>query len=187
MYSVVRECICGLCKITNSKKVCKKGIDYFIILMNPYNFTYNIIIMKNLILLTFVFATYFYNWGQIYFENNFDRTIYVALGYYSETDEFSGWITRGWFKVIPGETAQLLSYNPSGQNLYYYAQTENGKKKFEGDASLLVNPSDKFYIKNADLKDTQTKYPSYKYYNFIHVDKGNWDFLKLKYTIRFYG
>ena len=187
MYSVVRECICGLCKITNSKKVCKKGIDYFIILMNPYNFTYNIIIMKNLILLTFVFATYFYNWGQIFFENNFDRTIYVALGYYSETDEFSGWITRGWFKVIPGETAQLLSYNPSGQNLYYYAQTENGKKKFEGDASLLVNPSDKFYIKNADLKDTQTKYPSYKYYNFIHVDKGNWDFLKLKYTIRFYG
>ena len=143
--------------------------------------------MKNLILLTFVFATYFYNWGQIFFENNFDRTIYVALGYYSETDEFSGWITRGWFKVIPGETAQLLSYNPSGQNLYYYAQTENGKKKFEGDASLLVNPSDKFYIKNADLKDTQTKYPSYTYYNFIHVDKGDWDFLKLKYTIRFYG
>ena len=155
--------------------------------MKPYNFTYNIIIMKNLILLAFVFVTYFYNWGQIYFENNFDRTVFVALGYYSETVDFSGWITRGWFKVIPGETAQILTYNPSGQNLYYYVQTENGKKKFEGDASLLVHPSDKFYIKNADLNDTKTKYPSYKWFNFIKEDKGNWDFLKVKYTIRFYG
>jgi uncharacterized membrane protein len=143
--------------------------------------------MKNLLILLFTCLLYLQNWGQIFFENNYERTVYVALGYYSETDNYSGWITRGWFKVIPGEKAELLNYNPTGQNLYYYVQTENGKKKFEGDVSLLVHPTDKFYIKNADKQDTKTKYPSYKYYNFIHVDKGNWDFLKLKYTIQFYG
>lgn len=143
--------------------------------------------MKNLLIFLFTCLMYLQNWGQIFFENNYERTVYVALGYYSVTDDYSGWITRGWFKVIPGETAVLLNYNPSGQNLYYYVETENGKKKFEGDASLLVHPTDKFYIMNADKQDTKTKYPSYKYYNFIHVDKGNLDFLKLKYTIRFYG
>jgi uncharacterized membrane protein len=143
--------------------------------------------MKKLLILLFTCVIYLQNWGQIFFENNYERTVYVAFGYYSVTDNYTGWITRGWFKVIPGETAELLNYNPDGQNLYYYVQTENGKKKFEGDASLLVHPTDKFYIKNADKQDTKALYPSYKYFKFIQEDKGNWDFLKIKYTIHFYG
>jgi uncharacterized membrane protein len=143
--------------------------------------------MKRLLFALLSLNFSFASWGQVYFENNYDRTVFVAIGYYANSTNFQGYITKGWYKIPSGETKKILGYNPENQYLYYYATTEGSKKKFEGSYLMLMHPSDKFQIWDADKSETKTTYPSYQWAKFNQIDKGNWDFLKLKYTIKFYG
>lgn len=142
--------------------------------------------MKKLILSLILILSAFFANAQVYFKNNYDEPLWVTLGYHVNTKEFEGWKTVGWFKVIPGEKKELLSFNPSGQYLYYHAHTEGRVKSFGGESNLLVHPVNAFKIKNADKEYVKEEHPEYAWYKFIQVDKGKLDALKLKYTIEFY-
>ena len=142
-------------------------------------------IMKTLLILIILTLTSLSLKSQIYFKNSYDEPVWVTLGFYSDTKEYKGWVTKGWYKVAPGEKKQILSYNPLSQNIYYYAQTKDAKKKFEGKASLLVHPTNSFTIKNADKEYVKNENSAYKWYKFRELNKGGIDIVKLKYTIDF--
>jgi len=141
--------------------------------------------MKVILLTLTLILTSFVAKSQVFFNNSYDEPVWVALAYYRDTKEYKGWVTKGWFKIAPGEKKEILSFNPMGQYLYYYAQTKDAKKKFEGKTSLLVHPTDAFTIKNADKEYVQKEKPAYKWYKFREVNKGAKDIVKLKYTIDF--
>ena len=123
--------------------------------------------------------------GQVYFNNKYNEPEWEAIGYKSESKEYSGWVSRGWFKVDPGETKEVLSQNPFNVYIYYYAETEGGKKKFEGNSTFIVDKKDAFFIKNADMNYVLKDNQNYTFYKFRELNKGNSDLWKLKYTIDF--
>lgn len=124
---------------------------------------------------------------QVYFKNNYNEPVWVTLGYYIDTKSYKGWVTKGWFKIAPGEKTEILSYNTTTQYLYYYAETRNSNRKFAGNTTFLVNPKNQFYIKNADKEYVKKENPIYKWYKFRTVNKGGIDIWKTKYTIDFGG
>lgn len=141
--------------------------------------------MKTILFSLFLTLTTLTAKSQVFFKNSYDEPVWVVIGYYSDTKEYKGWVTKGWYKVSPGERKEILSFNPMGQYLYYYAQTKDAQKKFEGKTNLLVHPTDAFNIKNADKEYVQKETPAYKWYKFREVNKGGADIVKLKYTIDF--
>lgn len=142
--------------------------------------------MKKLFLLLIItLAINCKSFAQIYFNNKYTEPVWVCIGYYSDGNNFKGWVSKGWFKIEPNETKMVLDYNPLSRYLYYYAQTQNGIKKFEGSQSFLVDPINSFLIKNADMKYVKTNNPNFKWHSFRQVDKGLKDLAKLKYTISF--
>lgn len=141
---------------------------------------------KKLILsIAILLSSYLTCRAQIYFNNNYDEPVWVSLAYFSDSKEYKGWVTKGWFKVEPGEKKEILSYNPMGQFIYYYAQTKDAAKKFEGKSSLLVDPIEAFTIKNADKDYVKKENSKLVWRQFREIDKGLKDMLKLKYTIDF--
>ncbi len=57
---------------------------------------------------------------RIYLKNSCDVKIYVAVTY-----QFDGeWLTGGWWKVDPGQTA--TSVYATNQNVYFYANRDDG-------------------------------------------------------------
>lgn len=140
---------------------------------------------KIILTIAVFFATFLTTKAQIYFNNNYSEPVWVALAYPVDSKEYKGWVSTGWFKVEPGEKKSILNVNPNGQYIYYYAQTKDAAKKFEGEANLLCNPFDAFTIKNADKQYVKKDNPKYKWYKFRQIDKGIKDIVKLKYTIDF--
>lgn len=104
--------------------------------------------------------------SQVYFKNSYSEPVYVAIGYYKSTREYKGWVTAGWYKVIPGERRKVLSETPPGDCVYYYAESTVSSKRFEGKTSLLVHPKESFTIINANKQYVQDERPSYKWYSF---------------------
>lgn len=119
--------------------------------------------------------------AQVSFKNNYTKPVNIAIAWYHNAKDFKGWYSKGWFKVEPGEKIQVLSYLPNC-NIYYYAKTTDGTKIFDGKQSFLVNPSDAFTIKNADMEYVKSSNSSYKFYGFREHDTGTTAF-KLKTTI----
>ena len=87
--------------------------------------------------------------AQIKVTNNSKSPISICVGYYKSTSNYKGFITEGWWKIIPGETAAISGYDVhNGDNtFYYYAYNETGK--WTGEYQLAV-ASEKFEIINAD-------------------------------------
>ena len=141
--------------------------------------------MKN-ILLSFLLIFICQNLqSQIYFKNNYNKPVFVAVGYYRDWEEFKGWVTSGWFYVLPNEKKEVLSYNPMNENIYYYAETKGAEKVFEGDSPLLIHPVSEFTIINADKDYVKDENPTYNWAKFRELKKGSLDVLKSKYTIEF--
>ena len=49
-----------------------------------------------------------YSKAQLSFINSQDHPIYVSVAYYENDDSFTGWFSRGWFEIEPGETKVLM-------------------------------------------------------------------------------
>lgn len=106
--------------------------------------------MKKHLLFLIAFIS-FTSWSQIHVSNNTEEPIWFAYGYYSETDSFSGWITEGWYEIIPGQTKIIGSFLKDGNNTYYYyAHNKSRSKTWGGDYKLAVDQPDAFKIVNAD-------------------------------------
>lgn len=136
--------------------------------------------------LFFLFC-FFSQWAfsQIFFRNNYSKPVLVSIGYFADSKDFSGFVSRGWYRVIPGEKKEILSYNPMAQYIYYYAKAADGSEDFTGNVKLLVNNNDAFTIKNANKAYVKNEKPWLRWKSFRTVDKGLKDAFKLKYTIEF--
>lgn len=121
--------------------------------------------------------------AQVYFKNNYDKPVYVAVAYYMSTSDYKGWVSSGWYKAEPGDKVQLIGYLPNSY-IYYYAETTDNTKTFDGETSFLVHPTDAFTIKNADMDYVKTNDPAYEWKSFRKYDPGNTAF-KLYTTIDF--
>ncbi len=136
-----------------------------------------------IILVQFLFALISnISFSQIYFKNNTEEPVYVAFCMYYDGESSKYFGSEGWFKVEPGDKKIVSSAIGYNDNIYYYAYSSISGKKFEGDTKILVHPTDKFFIKNANKEYKKTENPSLEWRNFRHVDM-NSSTLQLKYTI----
>lgn len=118
--------------------------------------------MKRFLFVAFFFlCSIHFSYSQVYFTNGSSSPIFMAFAYYLDANSYSGWMSKGWYKVEPGEKIQLLSYMYNG-DFYYCAQGTDGTK-YNGDHSFLVNEDDAFTIKNADHQYVKDNFPSYSW------------------------
>ncbi|MFH0893728.1 MAG: DUF1036 domain-containing protein [Bacteroidota bacterium] len=138
---------------------------------------------KHFLLLVFL-AVSMLGKAQVNFKNNYSEPVWVSFCYYLDTKTFKGWVSKGWYKVIPGQKTQLLEYLPEFKTIYYFAKTKNGAKNFEGTTGILVDESAAFTIFNADKDYVKKENPKYAWKKFreYKVELGS---LKLWTTIDF--
>ena len=114
---------------------------------------------KNLFIAVFC-CLFFANYSkaQLKFQNSQDHPIHVAVAYYEDDNSFTGWFSRGWYEIEPGETAVLIAGDLEYSTYFFYAvDSEGAEWKGAGKYSFIVEPVNAFTIKNADksyqLKD----------------------------------
>ncbi|MEN9304239.1 MAG: hypothetical protein RL264_2668 [Bacteroidota bacterium] len=116
--------------------------------------TKNFILMnsKSILILLFL-LTSLKSFSQLKITNSAKEPLWICIAYKSKTSNFNGWVSEGWWKVIPGETTTLGNYKiTNGENtFYFYAYYGSGdkKKQWGGDTYFAVS-SDAFKIINAD-------------------------------------
>jgi len=141
-------------------------------------------IMRNLSLFIFYYLICCSQvFGQIYFKNSAPFKVWVAIGYYVKGD--GNWYAKGWYKVEPGQTANIFDYNLLyNRYYYYYAYDEDGNTWYGG-----KNCSDcgKFIINKKKAFETCniTRYTEegYETQNFLKIDAYN----QSSYTIHIGG
>ncbi len=89
--------------------------------------------------------------AQMAFQNKTSLMMKVALAYYKETPQFSGWISEGWYYVKPGAKVVIIDKPLNSQYYYYYAESVDSSIEFRGNIVLKVGDN-KFSIENADQK-----------------------------------
>jgi len=121
--------------------------------------------------------------AQIYFQNNTNEPVFVALCMYYDGSSSKYWGSEGWWKVEPGDKKEVSSAIGFQDNIYYYAFSSISNKEYAGDVNILVHPTNTFSIKNADKEYNQKENPAYVFKKFRHVNM-NQGALQLKYTIQ---
>jgi uncharacterized membrane protein len=98
-----------------------------------------------------------YSKAQLKFQNSQDHPIHVAVAYYENDASFTGWFSRGWYTLEPGETKVLIAGDLEYSTYFFYANDDQGAEWIGGGKySFIVDPGDAFTIKNAD-KEYQLK------------------------------
>ncbi|MDX2281942.1 MAG: caspase family protein [Saprospiraceae bacterium] len=110
---------------------------------------------QRLHLISLFLFIHFYSDAQIYFTNGTNRIIYLAHA--SFQNGFSkNFISKGWYKIKPGESFQVGGVLNSGY-YYYHAQDEEGNEWGSDSRKYLVHPTDGFKIDNADMASTKSR------------------------------
>lgn len=138
--------------------------------------------MKTTIIVTAFLLLSTISKGQLYFKNNTDEPVYVAICMYYNNKDSKYFGSEGWWKVEPGDKVEVSSAIGLNDNIYYYAYSSTSKKKYEGETNILAHPKEKFFIKNADKEYQKKEHPEYVWYKFRHIDMKSGTF-QLKYTI----
>lgn len=133
--------------------------------------------MRKLITIAICFITIKAN-SQLSIKNETSEPISITIGWYSEGDNFNGYVTKGWWNIEPGFTIEPgLYFTSDNDHFYYYA------KGWSGNIQFLVSDG-AFEIKNADMQYVKDKNPNYYWVNFKRKDV-SFDFLEeRKYTLR---
>lgn len=127
-----------------------------------------IFLMKFIFTLFFSVIMFLGASAQVIFKNTGTSKIYIAYGY---RDLVSGWTTKGWYPIEPGEEKPVYSYTAlSNPNFYYCATIEKcSDQGFFGQHPLYVNVQNSFSIPNAD-KVANYSSPLIKTYRFNLVN-----------------
>ncbi len=99
-------------------------------------------------LLLAILFTSVVSFGQLVFQNKTTVPIQLAFGYFTETTEFTGWITEGWYVINPGEKLTLIDKPLVNEYFYYYAASMDTVVEFKGDILMKVGDG-KFRIQDA--------------------------------------
>lgn len=122
---------------------------------------------QNLSRLNNLFDDYLYDYGNLSFWNKTSKTIILAVGYYYYGQKWSGWVSQGWWNILPGEKAIInIPLNQSGylnSNVYYCAKKiDSIGWEWSGDNSFLVMDKN-FKIPNADKYETLSLYRAFRF------------------------
>lgn len=128
---------------------------------------------KNLLLCAALVLMNLSHKAQLYFKNNTNKPVWVAYAKWNDSKNQSHWFTTGWFKVEPGDNKELAAGVGLQDYCYFFAETANSEKMYEGDTELLVDRSSEkgFHIKNADKqyqKDANNNYTWVKFRKFTY-------------------
>jgi uncharacterized membrane protein len=123
-------------------------------------------------------------WAQLHIKNTSDKTFYVSIGWYQDAGSNTGYMTRGWFTIAPGETVDPGLTFSSEDHFYYYAVSSDESVQFVGDKKLLVAQEGRFEIKNADQPSTKDKTQSYVWKGMKEVDVSFGDSKNRSYTLQ---
>jgi uncharacterized membrane protein len=140
-----------------------------------------------LLILILTFSTFTFKvQAQIYLQNHTNEPVWVAITMFYGKKNFKAWNSAGWYKVEPREKKQISSaIGLDSDIIYYYAQTANTVKEYKGEQQFLVNLTNGFNIRNADLPYVKTDNPTYEWRYFRKI-KMNVKLFQLKYTIDLY-
>lgn len=125
--------------------------------------------------------------SQILFKNNYSKPVFAALAWYQDTPEYKGWVSSGWYKVIPGERKEILTYKPLNGYIYYYAKEFDSDLEFTGNNAFIIHPTEAFRIKNANQQyviDENSQYV-WKRFREVKIDGSLLSAFKFSYTIDF--
>ena len=120
--------------------------------------------------------------AQLYFKNNTEEPVQVAICMHYQSKSSSYFGSEGQWVVDPGDKIMVNSAIGMNTNLYYYARSTTSKKIYSGEMKILVHPHENFFIKNADKEYQKKENAAYAWYKFRHINM-NVRLLQLKYTI----
>lgn len=108
--------------------------------------------------------------AQLYFKNNKNQTYKVAYVFHDKGSQYSGWISKGWVVVQPGEQVKAFYTNPRDKDMYCIAISENDT--IGGDFCFLVHPTmSDFTLKYPELEATQQQNPALEWMNFKEIKR----------------
>ena len=85
----------------------------------------------------------------VYFKNNTKQPVYVTVTGYKSSKKFKGWVSEGWFYILPGERKPIGDYD--SPNVYYYARSEDKTKNYGGDYKFYIDVLNQHKIPNSDM------------------------------------
>jgi len=107
--------------------------------------------------------------AQVIFRNTGTSKIFIA---YCAGNLITGWTTKGWFPVEPGEEKSVYNISVLAFPKFYYCATiENCDQGFFGSTPFPVDPANAFTIAHADKAQNFTN-PAIKSLNFREIDLG---------------
>ena len=68
----------------------------------------------------------------LYFRNKTNETVFVAYAYASPGCDGSEWAKKGWYRIVPGGTAKVLTGWAGNSKYFYYAETESRTRVWQG-------------------------------------------------------
>lgn len=101
--------------------------------------------------------------AQIFFQNNLSESIYVSFARFVSTGKDGYWITDGWYTMGRGSTRKAFGKVGPNDSIGFFAVTRISEKSYPGNRRLLVHPTDKFLIKNADKETVKLVFPEYEW------------------------
>jgi len=111
-------------------------------------------------------------YSQMTFENKYyEFPIEISYGYYQRSPTFEGFITQGWYKLIPGQKIDMpFPFAGNNGTVFYTINPTDGYKMVHSDGNLLVDPTNAFNIINADKLYMKRENPTYEFRKFKRVD-----------------
>jgi hypothetical protein len=128
--------------------------------------------MKTIFTIIFIsISTSFF--AQIFVSNNSDEPIWVATVTYQSNGNFRGYVSSGWYKIIPGERKGCGGGLHDGDNTFYvHAHNADWTKTWGTENYFAVDKTNAFRIENCDMQYVQ-KAPENKRVgfskNFVHI------------------
>ncbi len=112
--------------------------------------------------------------SQILFQNDYPESIYVSFARYVNQGNSGFWVTQGWFTLNRGTYKKAFDAIGPHDSIGYFVVTRISEKPFPGTKRLLVHPTDKFLIKNADLEPTAGRNSEYewRYFRLVRLKPG---------------
>ena len=104
--------------------------------------------MRKIVLLGLLLISYNSFSQSIWIENLFDEPLYVCIGYHTSKDGWNGYVSQGWWRVIPGEKKAIVPIsNINFYIVYVYACT---KKQSDPSYQLISRDDEEFMYVNKD-------------------------------------
>jgi hypothetical protein len=121
-----------------------------------------------------VLFTSFASFSQIVFQNNNRESVTVAFARYISTGPDTGWVTKGWSLVTPGNSLKVFNSIGANDSIGYFAITRISETPYPGYRNLLVRLNEPFLIKDADQESVIQNHPEYEWRQFriIRRDQG---------------